>query len=94
MPLPLRTTSTVAVMTPAIARIRRGTRTGIPSLGWVSFSTGAAGSWEEEDGGAGGGAGSLLSELLSLEEEPELEPELAGRELEEAGGVVTEATGG
>ena len=64
-PLPLRTTSTVAVMTPAMARISAGTRKGMPcfSSGWVGVSTGSAGSEEE-----GGGAGMLSLLELSLEE--------------------------
>ena len=82
MPLP-RTMRTVAVMTPAMAMMRMGTRTGMPpfsssSWGWVSV--GSDSSWEEEEGSTGG-SGSLLSLLLSLEElllEEELTALLAG----------------
>ena len=68
-PLPLRTTTTVAVMTPAMARISAGTRKGMPcfSSGWVGVSTGSAGSEEE-----GGGAGMLSLLELSLEETQKL----------------------
>ena len=95
-PLPLRTTSTVAVMTPAMARISAGTRKGMPcfSSGWVGVSTGSAGSEEE-----GGGAGMLSLLELSLEELllSELEEALlleggGGTEVEGRG--VEEATGG
>lgn len=63
----------------------------MPSLGWVSVSVGAAGSWEEE-GGSGGRADSLWELLLSLlEEEEELELWL----WEELGAAeVAGATGG
>ena len=95
-PLPLRTTTTVAVMTPAMARISAGTRKGMPcfSSGWVEVSTGSAGSEEE-----GGGAGMLSLLELSLEELllSKLEEALlleggGGTEVEGRG--VEEATGG